>query len=222
MAGGRLGLRRLLLYPTELRAPITFKPALVTLYQGAFPGQSFGGTGFSSHDQGSCEYPPELTGPRTGSQLERSMKRFSPVVYKIRAGLAEYFELFLTSAGVLLAITITLSELSRGEQGMALIFLIWLQGFIVWAVHRHCVLRNRALIQKMRLMVQDRVNNRLTVWLSLTDVQARIAAEAGREDRESVSLAAARAVSLELEKLSFESLRTWERRNARFLYSRIL
>jgi hypothetical protein len=29
-------------------------------------------------------------------------------------------------------------------------------------------------------------------------------------------------VSLELEKLSFESLRTWERRNARFLYSRLL
>src|SRR5215218_420748 len=123
------------------------------------------------------------------------MKSFSPVVYKIRAGLAEYFELFMTTAGVLLAITITLSELSRGEQGMALIFLIWLQ---------------------------DRVNNRLTVWLSLTDVQARIAAEAGREDRESVSLAAARAVSLELEKLSFESLRTWERRNARFLSSRLL
>ena len=149
------------------------------------------------------------------------MTRFSPVIYKIRAGLAEYFELFMTTAGVLLAITITLSELSRGQQGMALIFLIWLQGFIVWAVHRHCVLRNRALIQKMRLMVQDRVNNRLTVWLSLTDVQARIS-DPSRENRESVSLAAARAVSLELEKLSFESLRTWERHNARYLYSRHL
>src|SRR5215217_3044553 len=167
-------------------------------------------------------YPRRLAKARTSSWLPDSMKSFSPVVYKIRAGLAEYFELFMTTAGVLLAITLTLSELSRGEQGMALIFLIWLQGFILWAVHRHCVLRNRALIQKMRLMVQDRVNNRLTVWLSLTDVQARIAAEAGREDRESVSLAAARAVSLELEKLSFESLRTWERRNARFLYSRLL
>ena len=69
-------------------------------------------------------------------------------------------------------------------------------------------------------MVQDRVNNRLTVWLSLTDVQARMASESGREDREAVSLAAARAVSLELEKLSFESLRSWERHNARFLYAR--
>jgi hypothetical protein len=150
------------------------------------------------------------------------MKRFSPPLYTIRAGLAEHFELFMTSAGVLLAIVITLSELTRGEQGMALIFLIWLQGFILWAVHRHCTLRNRALVKKMRLMVQDRVNNRLTVWLSLTDVQARVASEAGRDEREAVSLAAARAVSLELEKLSFDSLRTWERRNARLLYSRFL
>ena len=150
------------------------------------------------------------------------MKSFTPTLYMISAALAEHFELFMTSAGVLLAIGITLSELTRGEQGMALIFLIWLQGFLLWAVHRHCVLRNRALIKKMRLMVQDRVNNRLTVWLSLADVQAHVASDAGREDREAVSLAAARAVSIELEKLSFESLHNWERRNARFLYSRLL
>ena len=145
------------------------------------------------------------------------MKRFSATLYFIRTRLAEHFELFMTSVGVLLAMLITLSELSRGEQGMALIFLIWLQGLIVWGVHRHCVLRNRALVDKMRLMLQDRVNNRLTVWLNLADVQARVN-EAGREEREAVSLAAARAVSLELEKLSYESLRTWERRHARSLY----
>jgi hypothetical protein len=150
------------------------------------------------------------------------MKRFSPALYVVRATLAEYFELFMTTVGVLIAILITLTELSRGEQGMALTFLIWLQGLILWAVHRHCILRSRALVQKMRLMMQDRVNNRLTVWLNLTDVQARIAAESGREEREAVSLAAARAVSLELEKLSFDSLRTWERRHARFLSSRQL
>ncbi|HJR17614.1 MAG TPA: hypothetical protein VJ808_12230 [Gemmatimonadales bacterium] len=149
------------------------------------------------------------------------MKRFSPALYPVRAALAEHFELFMTTVGVLIAIMITVSELSQGDQGMALIFLIWLQGLILWAVHRHCVLRSRALIEKMRLMMQDRVNNRLTVWLSLTDVQARVAAEAGREEREAVSLAAARAVSLELEKLSFESLRVWERRHARFLSSRM-
>ena len=146
------------------------------------------------------------------------MKRFSPGLYPIRTGLAEHFELFMTAAGVLLAILITASELSKGQQGLSLIFLIWLQGFILWAVHRHCKLRNREIVKKMRLMMQDRVNNRLTVWLSLTDVQARTS-EAGRDEREAVSVAAARAVSLELEKMSFESLRTWERRNARFLYS---
>ena len=150
------------------------------------------------------------------------MKRFSPTLYLVRAALAEHFELFMTTVGVLMAILITVSELSRGELGMALTFLIWLQGLILWAVHRHCMLRSRALVNKMRLMMQDRVNNRLTVWLNLTDVQARVAAEAGREEREAVSLAAARAVSLELEKLSFDSLRTWERRHAKFLSSRLL
>jgi|SRR5215210_9367236 len=149
------------------------------------------------------------------------MKRSLPVQL-VRAALSEYFELFMTTVGVLMAILITVSELSSGEQGMALTFLIWLQGLILWAVHRHCMLRSRALVQKMRLMMQDRVNNRLTIWLNLSDVQARVAEEANREDREAVSLAAARAVSLELEKLSFESLRTWERRNARFLASRML
>jgi hypothetical protein len=150
------------------------------------------------------------------------MTRLLPPLYVIRAVLAEYFELFMTIVGVLLAIMITLSELSRGDQGMAFVFLVWLQGFILWAVHRHCRLRHAALVEKMRLMVQDRVNNRLTVWLSLMDVQARVATETGREDREAVSLAAARAVSLELEKLSFDSLKSWEKRNSRFLYSRLL
>lgn len=147
------------------------------------------------------------------------MKRAFPLRQALRARLAEHFELFMTTAGVVLAMLITLSELTRGEQGTALIFLIWLQGLIVWAVHRHCILRSRGLVNKMRMMVQDRVNNRLTLWLSLTDVQSRIATETGRDEREAVSLAAARAVALELEKLSFESLREWERRYAKFISS---
>src|SRR6476620_9380544 len=128
------------------------------------------------------------------------MKRLFPKLYLVRVTLSEYFELFMTTVGVLMAILITVSELTRGEQGMALTFLIWLQGLILWAVHRHCILRSRALVHKMRLMMQDRVNNRLTIWLNLSDVQARVAAvDASREEREAVSLAAARAVSLELE-----------------------
>jgi hypothetical protein len=148
------------------------------------------------------------------------MKRLSPKLPAVRAILAEHFELFLTSVGVLFATMIIVSELSRGQQSMALLFLIWLQGFILWAVHRHCVLRNRALISRLRLMLQDRVNNRLTVWLSRTDVQ--LPPGIGREEREAVSLAAARAVSLELEKLSLDSLRTWERRQGRFISTQLL
>jgi hypothetical protein len=145
------------------------------------------------------------------------MKRSSPLLSIVRTFLSEYFELFMTSVGVLMAMLITLSEMSRGEQGMALVFLIWLQGLIVWAVHRHGILRSRALIKKMRMMVQDRVNNRLTLWLSLSDIQSEVGTESGRIERQSVSLAAARAVALELEKLSFEELRAWERRHARFI-----
>jgi hypothetical protein len=150
------------------------------------------------------------------------MKSSNPLLCVLRAKLAEHFELFMTTVGVLLAILITLSEWSSGKQGTALIFLIWLQGFIVWAVHRHCRLRSRLLVKKMRLMVQDRVNNRLTIWLSLSDVQSQVGTETGRHEREAVSLAAARAVALELEKLSFEELRSWERRHERLIYSRLL
>lgn len=148
------------------------------------------------------------------------MKRFSPVLRAARAALAEYFELFLTIVGVLLAIMVTLSELSRGEQGMALIFLIWLQGFLVWAVHRHCWFRRRALIQNIRLMLQDRVNNQLTVVLSAAELRPREITEAERQNRDT-ALAAARAVSLELEGLSFESLRAWERQYGRFIRPRM-
>jgi hypothetical protein len=147
------------------------------------------------------------------------MNQPSTFSHAVRAQLAEHFELFLTTVGVLLAILIILSELSHGEQGTALIFLIWLEGFILWAVHRHCTLRTHALVGRLRLMVQDRVNNRLTVWLSHTDVQSRIAAETGRDERQAVSVAAARAVALELDKITFDSLRTWERRYGRSIPS---
>jgi hypothetical protein len=139
------------------------------------------------------------------------VKHHSSAQRALRAQLAEHFEFFLTVAGVLLAIMITLSELSRGNQEMALIFLIWLQGFITWAVHRHCWFRRRALVVKMRAMLQDRVNSHLTVMLGVAHFRARDLTE--NEARElDTALAAARAVSLELESLSIETVRAWERR----------
>jgi hypothetical protein len=139
------------------------------------------------------------------------VKHSSSAQRAFRAQLAEHFEFFLTTSGVLLALMVTLSELSRGNQGMALIFLIWLQGFITWAVHRHCWFRRRALVLKMRAMLQDRVNSHLTVMLGVAHFRARDLTEDESHELET-ALAAARAVSLELESLSIESVRAWERR----------
>ena len=139
------------------------------------------------------------------------MKHHSSAQRAFRARLAEHFELFLTAAGVLLALMVSLSELSKGDQGLALIFLIWLQGFLTWSVHRHCWFRRRALLLKLRAMLQDRVNSQLTVILGAAHSRVREMTQEDRRDLET-AVAAARAVSLELDGLSFESLRSWERR----------
>jgi len=130
---------------------------------------------------------------------------------RLRAGLAEHFELFLTAVGVFLTIRLVFSELSPGELGLAQAFLIWLQGFLIWAVHRHATLRRKALIEKMRLMLQDRVNNQLTVMLGMAEISHRDLT-ADREGLE-IATAAARTVAHELETLSLQSLRSWERRH---------
>lgn len=134
----------------------------------------------------------------------------------LRARLAEHFELFLTTVGVVIAILLTFAELSRGEQGFALVSLVWLQGFILWAVHRHAWFRQRATVGKLRVMLQDRVNNQLTVMLGVAETRGREMTEDQQQDLQAAVLAA-RTVSLELENLSLESLRRWERRYGRAL-----
>lgn len=144
------------------------------------------------------------------------MKRLSSALSGARATLAEHFELFLTGASVSLAIGLIFVGLPRGEQGLAHAFLLWLQGFLIWAVHRHAWFRRRALVNKMRLMLQDRVNNQLTVMLGTAEIRNRELTPAERQDVETATTAA-RAVAHELETLSLESLRSWERRYRYFL-----
>ena len=81
----------------------------------------------------------------------------------LRAKIAEHFELLLTTVGVMVAITLTFSQLDRGTQGLAFTFLVWLQGFLLWAVRRHSRFSRARLIRKLRVMLQDRVNNQVTV-----------------------------------------------------------
>lgn len=144
------------------------------------------------------------------------MKRLSAVSSRLRARLSEHFELFLTAVGVLLTVRLVFSDLPPGEQGLAHAFLIWLQGFLIWSVHRHATLRRQALIDKMRLMLQDRVNNQLTVMLGMAEIRHRHGATDGLDDLE-IATAAARTVAHELETLSIQSLRSWERRHANIL-----
>jgi hypothetical protein len=144
------------------------------------------------------------------------VKRISSALRGARARLAEYFELFLTAASVFLAIGLIFMGLPRGEQGLAHVFLIWLQGFLIWAVHRHAWFRRRALVDKMRLMLQDRVNNQLTVMLGTAEIRNRQLTPAEKQDVE-MATAAARTVAHELETLSLESLNSWERRYRYFL-----
>ena len=137
-------------------------------------------------------------------------------VENMRAKLLEHFELFLTTAGVILAVLLTFAELSRGERGLATIAIIWFQGFLIWAVHRHAWFRQRALVRKLRVMLQDRVNNQLTVMLGVAEARGREMSMEERQDLEA-AVVAAKSVSLELENLSMESLRRWERRYGRGL-----
>jgi hypothetical protein len=135
---------------------------------------------------------------------------------RLRAHLSENFELFLTAVGVFVTIRLVFSDLPPGQQGLAHAFLIWLQGFLIWSVHRHATLRRQALIGKMRLMLQDRVNNQLTVMLGMAEIRHRGVPTDGMDDLE-IATAAARTVAHELETLSIQSLRSWERRHPNLL-----
>ena len=136
---------------------------------------------------------------------------------RMRAQFADHFELILTTAGVLLAIVLTFAQIDRGTQGLAMTFLVWLQGFLIWAVRRHSRLSRQRLIRKLRVMLQDRVNNQLTVLVGVAELRGAGPQSPESEDDVETALTAARAVSQELESLSIESLRHWESRYARHL-----
>lgn len=138
------------------------------------------------------------------------MKRTSAWRQTVLNKLADHFELFLTTVGVMLAVLVVLAQLENGQQGLLLGGIVWLQGFILWVVRRHSSLRRRALVQQMRVMLQDRVNNQLTVMLGATEVRGREMTDDERLELDSAVMAA-KVVSQELENLSLESVRSWQR-----------
>ena len=134
----------------------------------------------------------------------------------LRARLAEHFELALTAAGVMLAVALTVAHAGLGTRGLAVAFLVWLQGFLIWTVRRHSRLGRVRLVRKLRIMLQDRVNNQLTVLLGAAELRSGNHGPVEADDLDA-ALTAAREVSRELEGLSLESLRVWESRYARYL-----
>jgi hypothetical protein len=158
----------------------------------------------------------DLADPPAATRPEVVVSPSSKLSHALRARLAEHFELVLTAAGVFVAVALTFAQLDQGTQGRALTFLVWLQGFLIWAVRRHSRLARARLIRKLRAMLQDRVNNQLTVLVGVAELGGN-ARGAPRMDDVETALTAARAVSQELEGLSLESLRVWESRYARHL-----
>jgi len=130
----------------------------------------------------------------------------------LQAKLADHFELVLTVAGVLVAVGLTVAGLELTRERQAFIFLVWLQGFILWAIRRHSMIGRRQLLSRVRAMLQDRVNNQLTVMLAVTELER--VSDPRDEDHTTMERAvtAARVVADELAHLSVESLRDWEAR----------
>lgn len=134
----------------------------------------------------------------------------------LRAKIADHFEAALATVGIAVAVVATAAVLLRGDENVALLLVVWFQGLILWALRRHARLGREHLVRKLRLMLQDRVNNQLTVLVGLTDIHTHASPSEDHDDVE-LALTAARAVSREIEMLSIESLRSWEARYSQHL-----
>jgi ABC-type multidrug transport system fused ATPase/permease subunit len=135
----------------------------------------------------------------------------------LRSTAADSVESALTAASFVVALVVTLVLLFRGAPDLVTIGLVWLQGVLLWVARRHARRSRERLVRKLRIMLQDRVNNQLTVLVGLTDIHIHGVSEDDHEDDVEIALTAARAVSREIETLSLESLQTWEARYARHL-----
>ncbi len=143
-------------------------------------------------------------------------ERFKDV---LRAKIPDHFEVALATTGTMVAILAIGTALLRRDTGPNLTFVVWFLGMILWAVRRHIRVGREDLVRKLRVMLQDRVNNQLTILVGLTDIHTHAAPTDVAGDDVELALAAARAVSREIETLSIESLRSWEGRYAEHLPS---
>jgi hypothetical protein len=122
-------------------------------------------------------------------------------------------ELYLMGFSVAMALAIPFAiEVGTNEQELAITALAAcvLQGLVFWSLRRRYRRVRAEVIAELRAMLQDRINNYLTVVLM--SVTQRRDAQTSSAEREllQAAIAATAAVSRVLEELSIESLRRWK------------
>jgi hypothetical protein len=127
--------------------------------------------------------------------------------------LSDHLELVLTAAALALALALPLAlELGTNEQELAGAALgaCVLQGVVFWLMRRRFRRVRQEVIDELRGMLHDRINNHLTVVLM--SVTERRDQTLNQEERELLEAAirATRAVSATLAELSTESLHRWK------------
>jgi hypothetical protein len=126
--------------------------------------------------------------------------------------LARNVELYLMGLSVAVALTIPLAiEVATDDRELAVSALAAcvVQGVVLWLVRRRFRRVRREMIAELRAMLKDRINNQLTIVLMSVSERGRPDTRSQRELLQA-AIAAANAVSRELEELSMESLRSWK------------
>jgi hypothetical protein len=122
-------------------------------------------------------------------------------------------ELYLMGLSVAIALAIPLAiEVGTNEQELAITALAAcvLQGVVFWLLRRRYRRVRGEMVAELRRMLQDRINNHLTVVLM--SVTQRWEEPGSQKEREllEAAIAATASVSRVLQDLSMESLRTWK------------
>lgn len=127
--------------------------------------------------------------------------------------LSEHLELALTAIALAVALALPLAlELGTNEQELAGAALgaCVVQGTVLWLMRRRSRRVRQEVIDELRGMLHDRINNHLTVVLmSVTERRDHALNEDERELLEA-AIRATRAVSATLSELSTESLHRWK------------
>jgi hypothetical protein len=139
--------------------------------------------------------------------LEAAVLRI--LVYHIGRSL----ELYLMGLSVAIALAIPLAiEVGTDEQELAITALAAcvLQGVVFWLLRRRYRRVRGEIVAELRRMLQDRINNHLTIVLM--SVTQRWEEPGSHQEREllEAAIAATGSVSRVLQDLSMESLRTWK------------